>query len=390
MANTLTGLIPTLYEALNIVNREFIGFIPAVHRDTGEFRRAAKGQIVSVFVAPAVTATDIVPGVTPPNSGSQNIGRVDITIDKSRMVDVLWNGEEQLGLNNNGPTARAVMVDQFAQAYRTLTNEIEVDLSARAYKAASRAFGTPGTAPFGTAGDLSDSAGVAQILDDNGSPPTGRSLVLNSAAMANIRGKQNVLFKVNEAGTDSLLRDGMIGRLEGFNLRYSAAVKPVVKGTGAGYTTNTAGHAVGATAITLITGTGTVLAGDHVTFAGDSNKYVVTTGIAAPGVITLAQPGLRVAIPAAATAMTIGDDYTPNMAFTRDALVLATRMPAVPTGMTGNSGDMAADRVMVQDPFSGIAFEVSLYRLYRQIKFEVGLAWGTAAIKSENIATLIG
>jgi hypothetical protein len=42
---------------------------------------------------------------------------------------------------------------------------------------------------------------VRQILDDNGSPQTDLHLVMGSAAMANLRGKQSVLFKVNEAGT---------------------------------------------------------------------------------------------------------------------------------------------------------------------------------------------
>lgn len=75
-------------------------------------------------------------------------------------------------------------------------------------------------------------------------------------------------------------------------------------GTGALYTTDNVGYAIGAKEITLITGTGTVLAGDTVTFAGDTTLYAVATGISAPGKIVL-MTGLKQAIPAAATAMTI-------------------------------------------------------------------------------------
>lgn len=75
-------------------------------------------------------------------------------------------------------------------------------------------------------------------------------------------------------------------------------------GTGVGYTTNATGYAIGATAITLISGTGSILASDLVSFAGDTNKYPLAAGITAPGVLTLAAPGLLAVIPASAQAVT--------------------------------------------------------------------------------------
>ncbi|MET3131393.1 MSHA biogenesis protein MshQ [Oxalobacteraceae bacterium GrIS 1.11] len=74
--------------------------------------------------------------------------------------------------------------------------------------------------------------------------------------------------------------------------------------TGRFYSSDAAGYAAGATSIN-VTGNGTVLAGDVVRFVGDSNKYVVATGIAAAGALTLAAPGLAQAIPNTATAMTV-------------------------------------------------------------------------------------
>ena len=391
MANTLTGLIPTIYEALDVVSRELVGFIPAVNTDHN-IERAAKGQTVMSFATPAVTASDIVPGVTAPNDGDQTIGNIPITISKSRYVPIRWNGEEQRGMNSVPPSVTRVMRDQFAQAFRTLTNEVETDIALTARLGASRATGTAGTTPFGTNGDLSDFALALQILEDNGAPFGDRHYVAGSSAIANLRAKQAVLFRVNEAGTDTLLRQGIVGQVEGLMVHNSAAIKTaaITKGTGSAYTTNTAGYAVGATSITLITGTGTILAGDVITFAGDTNKYVVATGIAAPGTIVLAAPGLRQAIPAAATAVTVGNNFVPNVAFSRNALVLATRLPAVPVDVSGRPMDMADDRISVTDPVSGLTFEVSLYTQYRQIKYEVGLAWGQAAVKPEHIALGLG
>lgn len=390
MANTLTSLVPTIYEALDIVSRELIGMIPAVSRNSSA-ERAALNQTIMIPIAPAVTLAANTPAVTAPNTGDQTIGNVTMTISKSYHAPIRWNGEEQRGLLNAG-SYHGILINQFAQAFRTLTNQIDIDLWTTGYQNASRSYGTAGTAPFGTAGDLSDIAQVRKILDDNGAPQGDLKLVMGSASMANLRGKQNVLFKVNEAGTSELLREGIIGRLEGMDLHNSNAIQAVTKGTGASYTSNTAGYAVGSTAITLITGTGTVLAGDVVTFAGDTNSYVVVTGVAAPGVITLAAPGLKVALAASAVAMTVGAaaSGTPNLAFSRSAIQLITRPPAMPIGPDGRAMDMADDVITVTDTHSGITFDVAVYRQFLQIVFHVRLAWGYQAIKSNHIAILLG
>lgn len=388
MSNTLTGLVAPLYEALNSVSREFVGFIPQVSIDTGNFSRAALGQTVTSFTVPTIQGADIVPGVTPPNDGDAILGAVNLSITKSRAWPIKWNGEEQLALNNAGPTFPPILRQQFQQAFRSAVNEVEQDLALIAYKNASRATGTAGTAPFGIPNNLSDFARTAQILDENGAPALPRAMIVNSGAMANLRGNQSVLFKVNESGTSDLLRRGMVGEVEGFGIGYSPAIKSVVKGTGAGYVLGGGSYPVGTKSIPLATGSGTVNVGDVITIAGDSNMYVVAAGVSAPGTITIQSPGLKVAH-AAADAVTVGNSFTPNVAFTKDSLLLATRMPALPVRLDGTMGDIGMHQTIV-DPFTGIAFDVGMYDMYRQIRFEISLAWGTAAPNPEHIALLLG
>lgn len=380
MANTLTNLIPTLYEALDKVSRELVGFIPAVSRNSS-IERAAKDQTVRIPLTQSQTAGDITPAVTPPDDGDQTVDNVSITISKARRVPVRWNGEQTRGMRTGG-TFEDTLGKQFQQAFRALANEVEADL-AGLYAKASRAFGTAGTTPFGTANEFDDAAEVVKILDDNGAPKSDRCMVLGTAAMAKLRGFQPLLLRVNESGSMDGLRSGIMPPIHGLSIFDSAEVDSHTAGTGSGYLLNDASSAIGDTTITVDTGSGTIVAGDVVTFAGDSNKYVVKTALSGTTFV-VQEPGLRVAEDDN-DAITVGSAYTANMAFHRDAIQLVTRLPALPDG-----GDSADDRQIIVDEHSGLAFEVAVYRQYRQVQYEVSLAWGYEMIKPEHSAILLG
>lgn len=374
MANTLTSLVPDLYESLDIVSRELAGFIPSVTLDaTAE--RAALNQAIRIPITPAAPAEDVSPGQLPPDDGDQTVGNTPFTITKSRMVPFRWTGEEQKGINT-GPGYANIRRDQITQAIRTLVNEIEVDVGKTAYLA-SRATGTAGTTPF--ASTLGDTAQVRKILSDNGAPLSDLQCVIDTTAGANIRTLAQ-LTKANEAGTTALRAQGTLLELHGFVLRESAGVARHTAGTGASYVTNGA-LAIGATVIPVQTGSGTIIAGDVVTIG--NYKYVVTSALSG-GNVTIGAPGLREAVAGGST-VTLAAAYTANFAFSRSAIVLATRAPALP-----EEGDMADDRMMIQDPRTGMAFEVSMYKQYRRVRYEIAAAWGVQNIKPAHTALLLG
>jgi len=382
MANTITAVLPSIFAGLREVSRELIGMIPAMQRDA-TMERAAVGQSVTVPVVPAATGGNITPAATPPDDGDAVLTTLNVSITKSKYSPVRWNGEEQVAVGPTGQYNR-ILSQQFTEAFRWLANQVESDSITAAYKGASRAYGTAAQTPFGTAADTTDFAGINRILDENGAPQGGRMLVVGGAARFNLEGKQSELFKVNEAGTDDLLRRRVMRELFGFGIGYSAGVGTVTKGTGSGYLINNgAGYAVGSTALTVDTGTGTILAGDVITIGTDTNKYVVASALAS-NVVTIAKPGLLVAA-ADNAAITVGGNFVDNVAFTRDALVLAARPPAAPEG-----GDSAIGVKMVTDPVSGVTFEVRQYAEYRRMRYEVGLAWGVGVVNPEHIAILLG
>lgn len=377
-ANTLTGLIETFYRAADTVARETLGFIPAVFKDA-DLEQVAKDQVITYPIVPAMSAADITPSATGPDPSGITVGNGQMTISKERSVTFPWNGNEQANIRK---VYQKVLEDEFAQAMRTLVNEIESDLFLATKKAASRAYGTAGTTPFATAGNLSDFAELNQILDDNGTPGNERQLVLSGAAKTKILSVQSSLFNVNEAGSSEMLRNATLGRVEGFDLRHSRQIVSHTKGTGTLYVFNGA-HALNATAIAADTGSGTLLAGDVLAFEDDTRKYVANSDLGG-GSFTIGKPGLQQAQVNAKT-ITIGANYTGNFGFHRNAVHLLARLPKFPDG-----GDAADDVFEFIDPVSGLPFQIALYRQRRQVVYEVGIAWGVKAVKSDFVATLLG
>lgn len=382
MANVLTNLAADIYKAADMVGRELVGFIPSVTINGDATTRAAKGDTIRSFATRAVSVnTSFAPSMTIPEGTDQTVDTKTMTVDNYASVQIPWTGEDMKHVNN-GSGFETVYGDQIRQAIRAICNTVETAVWTAAYKGASRAIGTAGTTPFASNHDpLAD---LRKILADNGCPIDGQiTLAMNTSAGAAMR-KLTQLQKANEAGGTELLRQGTLLDLQGIMVKESAAPVQVTKGTGASYVTS-GSTAVGVTDIALVTGTGTVLAGDVVTFAADStNKYVVGTGVAAPGTISLNAPGAQVVI-ATGNALTVGNSYTPNVAFHRSAIELGIRAPAMPAG-----GDAAVDLMTVQDPWSGLVFEIAAYKGYMKSMFEVRCVYGTKVWKPNHVATLMG
>lgn len=382
MSNTLTQLIPDLYQSLDIVSRELCGFIPSITLDaTAE--RAALNQPIRIPVTPASDAEDVKPGQLPPDDGDQEIGNVPLAITKSRMVPFRWEGEQQKGIKS-GPGYHGIRRDQITQAMRTLVNEIESDLG-QLFIRASRAAGEAGKTPFKDT--LTDTAQVRKILTDNGAPLSDLQCVIDTTAGAALRTMAQ-LTKANEAGTTSLRAQGTLLELHGFTLRESAGV---AESTGAKSEKLAvkddldAGSVIISVAVTATEGKPVnidLIQQGSVVVLG-KYKYVVAA-VAEKGAITIHSPGLMEDVKAG-TKFDVISEFTANFAFSRSAIILATRAPALP-----EEGDMADDRIMITDPRTNMSFEVSMYKQYRRVRYEIAAAWGCQNIKPQHSALLLG
>lgn len=385
MANVLTDLAADIYKAADTVGRELVGFIPSVTINAGA-EAAAKGDTVrSHFTRQATVNTSATPAMTLPEGDDQTVDTKTMTVSQIASVRIPWTGEDIKHVNN-GSGYETIYGDQIAQAMRGITNAIEAKVASTAYQGASRAVGAAGTTPFGSSHAIVNEG--RQVIADNGMPTNdGRvSLVMNTNAGVNFRNLSN-LYKVNEAGGDTLLRQGVLTDISNVMMRESAQVQAHTKGAGTGYDLNGA-VAAGGTTLTLDGGTVNTTgfaAGDVVTLAGDDNKYIVNTGLTSTtGDIVIGGPGLREA-GADATELTIGNSYTANVMLHQSAVELVMRPLAKPIG-----GDAAVDVMTVQDPVSGLIFQISVYKGYNKAMIDVTTLYDAKAWKSDAIAIVMG
>jgi len=375
MANTLTTLAPTLYSAAKKVAAEPFGVIDAISSDFDD-KQVAKGDTVDVPVAPARTASDFTPSNVTSTGGDATADDISVEITKSRKVDWHLTGEQIRSLDNGGINQEWVG-QLVAQGMRTLRNECEADAAVALKQGAGRAIGTGGTTPFGSNIDII--AEARKVLADNGAPLADLQLCMDTSAGLNAR-KLGIVQQADQAGTDEERRSGQLLRQFGFALTESAGVTAHTKGTGTGYLLNGA-MADGARDAVLDTGSGTLVAGDIVTIAGSSTRFVVENGIAAAGTARFNRPGVDAAL-ADNAALTVGNDYTANVAFERSACVGVMRPPVMPQNPT-------IQQMLISDQF-GMTYLMLDIAQYGQRTWELHLAWGFKVVNSEFACIIMG
>lgn len=387
MANdiSLTGLTEIVYAARDQVAREATGFIQGCMVNSAPTGVSINGTINSIRTQEPTLNTSYTPAMTVPSATDITTATDTMTIGQVANVQIPLKGEMLQQLGNTA--GRGAVQTIIAQSIRKIVNTIEARIGVVAKNGASRAVGTAGTTPF--ASNANTIASLRQILQDNGAPLADGdlSLVINSSAGVNLRNLSN-LYKVNEAGSDATLRRGELLNLHNFSIRETAGIASHTIGTAASATTNSAGYAIGDRTLTLASaGTGTLLAGDVVTFAGDSNNYVLLSGdadVSNGGTAVLNYPGLRVAMSAATKAITVGAAYAGNIGFHRSAIELVMRPIAMPDG-----GD-AGEHMTVYDEKTGLVFDIGLYRGRGMNMLEITTVYEAKVWKPEFVATLLG
>lgn len=405
MANdlTLTNLAEDIYVAADTVGREAVGLIPSVTMNAQSTQASIGDTIKAAVTAEAPAFVNIENGfMSVPEGSDQTVTADTFQLTNAKAVQIPMGAEKELQLRNNGQYD-TVYGDMIQQAMRKLTNQMEADLGTELKKNAAYASGVAGTTPFAVGSGESGVEELAiarKVLLDSGCPMSDGelSLVVNSSAGVNFRNNLNLL-NANTSGTTDMRTQGILIDLLGAKVRESAGISLHTAGTAAGTGLIDGIDAIGATSIVIndLDDGVTILAGDVMStatgLAGGATEDILpvvsadlTAGSAGSGANALTavlNAGLKRAT-ANDEAPTFAN-YTPSFLFHRNAIELAMRAPATPAG-----GDAADDAIIVQDPHSGLVFEIRIYKGYRKSMIEVAAVWGVKAWKSDFIHTIMG
>lgn len=385
MSNTLTGLLPVIYAAINQVGKDLLGITKGASKSLTAGGTipvtVGKDQTVRAPVVPVQTASDYSPGAYAGAGTDRVISYKDITISKSRVSSFHLTGEERRALMAGGnDNAVITFRDSIAEAGRTLLAEVETDL-AGLHKKATRAIGTAATTPF--ASDLSAASGVIKLLNDQGAGGEGYNLAIDTAAGVKIRNQVTITNASTGGVASQVLSTALLDiNLFGLAIRESSKILTSTAGTAASWVTNhTGGYAAGSTTLVVGSGTGDFVEGDIIQIGTGGPLAVVQSWASGTSTITLTD-GLVSAVAHAAT-VTVAAAGVRNLGFHRNAIHLVARPPAI-------DATPIIIPQMITDPDTGLTFMLCECLQDGMTTYRLHLAWGYAAVNPKYLVILQG
>ena len=376
MSNSLANVIPKLLAQGLLALREN-AVMPLLVNRGYEVLAGNKGSTIEVPVPSAIAVADVTPGHAPTAGSDSSPTAVSIPLDQWKEATFYLTDKDI------AEVMTGTIPMQASEAIKALANWVDGYIMGL-YLGVYGYIGTAGTTPF--ASTTAQATGARKTLNNQLAPLDDRRFVIDADAEANaldLRAFQDASW----AGTIAAIEDGKLNRKLGFQWFMDQNVVTHTAGTGASATTDATGYALGVKTVTLASaGTGTVLVGDIITFAGDTQTYAVTAGdadVSGGGTLSF-EPGLKVAIATSATAITLKATHVVNLAFHRDAFAFASRPLTVDAGTVPGMIQSAVD------PVTGLALRLEVTRQHKQTKYSFDLLCGGQLVRRELACRVAG
>jgi hypothetical protein len=371
MAGALVGtnILQTAVSMALSALRERIVLAKVANRDyEGELTAARRFATVNISVPAAIAARAVAPDVVPPAVTALTPTSIPLTLDQ-------WY-EAPFAMDDKGlaQIQRDIIPQQLSEAVRAIVNQIDGYLwglthGANGFYGYS---GVAGTSPFGTG--IDEFTDAARQADTQLMPAEDRTLILDPFAYNNAIALPQ-LQSASWRGNPEAFRTGQIGEALGATWEKSQNVPRHTSGTWTNAGTTTGTNAAGQNVVNLTGGTGSILVGDIVTFAGaDTQTYVVTeaTGTAPTTAIKVA-PNLKTA-KSSTEVVTVKASHRSNLLIQRYAMAFAMA-PLIDEARV--EGVPVAQAVAI-DADSGLALRLEVTRQHRQYQWALDALWGGA------------
>lgn len=376
MANTLTNIMPKILARGLMSLRERCVMPRLVNGDYAS-DAARKGTTIDVPIPTAISTRNVTPSNTPPAPVDGAPGLVQVTMSNWKQNDPIFLTDKELVQIDENEHFIPMAV---SEAIRSLAADVNTSIHAEA-EGVYGYTGTAGTTPFGSS--VVDATGARRNLNQQLAPRSDRRGVLNHDAEANALALS--AFSDAEKVMSAVVKmEGELGRKFGIDWVADDHVRTHTAGTGTGYLVNNgAGYAIGSTTIAADTGSGTIIVGDIITFAGHSQTYVVTTALSAGSLAIY--PGLKAAV-ADDAAITLKATHVMNLAFHRDAFAFATR----PLQGETEGYQLGSNIMTMQDPLTGLVLRLEVSRQHKQVVWEFDILWGAKLVRPELATRIAG
>lgn len=401
MANTLTVLLPKIISRGLMALRERVIMPRLVNSD---FSAEAVAEGTEITIPLPVAVADI--AVTPSNV---LVAPTDVTPTSVTLPLDQWRQSTPIGLTDKEKVEIMTKDDflpmQFSEAIKGIANRLNEYIWGKYTTATSGIYGfisNPSAGvgtivdPFATGttdtSGVSAATGAKRVLNAQLCPRDDRRGVLSfnaEAAMLDL----GEISDADKIGTDEVKINGEVGRKFGINWFADDHVPTHTVGTS--YEASPADvtlretEALGSTAISILdAGAGTLVAGDILTIAGDSQTYCVT-GSGAPYTLHASNdtqvsivPALQVAQSGGAQVVTVKNSHEVNLVFHRDAFGFAMRTLAIE--------EEGRQIMTMTDPISGISLRLEIEKQHKQTTYAFDVLYGATLVRPELAMRIAG
>lgn len=382
MSNTLTAVLVTLLgKGLATLRRRVL--LPSmVSRDNEPIVAMSKGKTVQVPIYERGTTTAVSASNTLLSPTASSPTYATVTLDNWYQSNFFLTDQELTQVADP-----EYIPNKLVGAFDALAAKINESLFGL-YKDVGNYVGTAGTTPFASSQALMNNA--TAYLNKNDAPLSPRYGVLNYDAGANAK-NISAIADVDTTGKDDIKIEGRLGRRYGVDWYEEGQVPTHTAGSLATATVATA--SVGATSVTVkdasTTTASSLLVGDILTFAGDTQTYTVT---ATASISTSSSasvsifPALKVA-QTGSSAVTLAASHVSNLVFHPGAFAFASRPESEALNLARQMG-VAIE--MMNDPLTGISYTLEVQRQHKQFVWILSCLWGYAKVRPELACRIAG